>query len=140
MIAPIQFSTLRIIISCTVRYFCLALASLVLTCSAVAQETDWQTIERFSGSSSTQTRPFTIESSEWRARWRYEKKTGQVYASLFQVNLKQPGEDWDGDALASVANQDGHSSTSYHYEPGRFYLDVNTTNVRWHVKIQVPKQ
>lgn len=126
------------------RYLSLLCIAFFFVSSTQAQDTEWETIERFSGNSTgmstEQTRPFTVEADEWRAKWNFRKKQSQIYASLFQVNLKRPGEEWEGDALASMANEDRKSNTTYRYESGRYYLEIQAMNGRWELKIQVPTE
>ena len=127
---------------CKIFLLTVGIASLFLTSSVVAQDaTEWKTIQEFSGSTPTTTRPFTVSSDEWRAKWSCRRKNSQIYGVLFQAQLKQPGQDWRGETLvnALLQGQSRSSNTTYQYQSGRYYLDVVASNVRWSLEIQVPK-
>ena len=90
--------------------------------------------------SSFQTAPFEVEQNRWRAKWEMTKVRSQLYASMFQVELHQPGRDWEGETLASMANQDRASKTTHRYNSGTFFLKIQEMNADWTLKIQVPSE
>ncbi|MCS4048032.1 hypothetical protein GGQ04_003189 [Salinibacter ruber] len=106
------------------------------------QSTDWETIASFNGSGQKNTRPFTVEASEWRVKYEAESTSGLGGTGhIFQVYMKEPGSDDPvGEIIANVANEERVAETSYLYQPGRYYFQVNSANGRWEIKVQVPAE
>ncbi len=106
------------------------------------ESADWQTLARFDGSGQKNIRPFTVEVSEWRVKYEAESTSGLGGTGhIFQVYMKEPGSDDPvGEIIANVANEERVAETSYLYQPGRYYFQVNSANGRWEIKVQVPAE
>lgn len=107
---------------------------------ALGQSIDWQTVATFEGAGQKNTRPFTVEASEWRVKYEAESTSGfGGTGHIFQVYMKEPGSDNSvGKPIANAANKEEVAETSYQYQTGRYYFQVNGANGRWKIKVQVP--
>ncbi|MCS3655136.1 hypothetical protein [Salinibacter ruber] len=111
-----------------------------LPAPAVGQSTGWQTVATFDGSGQKNTRPFTVEVSEWRVKYESESTSGfGGTGHIFQVYMKEPGSDDPvGEIIANASNEKRVVETSYLYQSGRYYFQVNSANGQWEMKVQVP--
>jgi len=95
---------------------------------------EWETVDTLSGNSAKKTAPFTINADQWRVKW---STSGSSMGSVFQVSAYRPGDNFPTSMIANVANDSG-SDTSYVYESGEFYLEINAANTSWEVTIEKP--
>ena len=92
-----------------------------------AQEKNWVEVADFS-----QNRPFfgntdsfTIEHSEWRIRWEYEKTLGNLTAFMFEVRVEETNQligNWNNSGKIDIT-QGIFNITEY---DGEFYLWIGT--------------
>ena len=95
---------------------------------------EWEVVKTISGNSAKKTAPFTIDADQWRVDW---STSGGSMGSVFQVSAYEPGSDFPTSMIANVANDSG-SDTSYVYESGEFYLEINSANTSWEITIEQP--
>lgn len=108
--------------------------------AAQNQEREWITVESFDGQGQKNTRPFTIESSEWRIRWESVGTMQDGMGHIFQLYVQKPSDDLFTEIAANVTNVKRASDTSYLYDSGRFYLQANAANGKWSIEVQVPAE
>lgn len=104
---------------------------LLLLISTLAFGAEWKDIASWSGSGQKTTESFTVTKDEWRLQW---KTTDEAFkgAGIFQVYVYD-----SAGTLVSSANQQGLGvDTSYVHKRGKFYLTINSANIKWTVAVQ----
>jgi len=93
----------------------------------------WQPVNSWEGTGIKNTEPFTITGDQWRINWSNKDTTG-FGGSMLQIAVYKPGSDFP---IAMAANAQGTASdTSYVYESGTFYLNVNSANGNWEISVE----
>ena len=92
-----------------------------------AQEKNWVEVADFSQNRSFfgNTNSFTIEHSEWRIRWEYEKTLGDLTALMFEVRVAETNQligIWNNSGKIDIT-QGIFNITGY---DGEFYLWIGT--------------
>lgn len=100
----------------------------------------WTTVERFSGSGTKNTQPFTVNSNEWRVVYESNASNSGLGGAghIFQLFLLKPGQEmFEGEIIANETNKQSISGDSYVYKSGRFYFNSNSANGDWEIEVQV---
>jgi hypothetical protein len=100
----------------------------------------WKTVERFSGSGTKNTQPFTVNSNEWRVVYESNASNSGMggVGHIFQIFLLEPGQEmFEGEIIANETNKQSISGDSYVYKSGRFYFNSNSANGDWVIEVQV---
>ena len=98
------------------------------TSPAVSQAPkSWHTVTTFTGNGIKQTAPFSIQGGEWRMNW---QTTGQ-----FNFILNADSTDGSSESCSGANIIGNGSDTSYCYQSGQFYLEVNTGN-QWTITVE----
>jgi len=100
--------------------------------SPEAKKEEWGEIKSWEGTGAKKTETFDITSDQWRITW--GNNGGQFGGGILQVYVYRPGDDLPV-ALAANTTEIG-KDTSYVYEKGTFYLDINAANTNWTVKVE----
>lgn len=112
----------------------MAVALVFTPTSADAQE--WITVHEWSSSGTMTTPDFRVSVRDWRIVWSTQNEV-LPGAGIFQIYVHDDSDN----LIALAANKQGTGSgTSYVKPTGRFYLDINSGNVDWTVKVQVPQK
>ena len=93
----------------------------------------WVIVKSWRGNGIKKTEPFMISSGKWRIIWSYSSPTR---ASFLQIFCNRPGGDMYEDLVANVANDASGGETSYFYNHGEFYLDINAVDCNWKVTVE----
>lgn len=97
------------------------------------QEATWQEVKSWQGTGIKNTEPFVITGKKWRIVWSNEDTTGFGGSGL-QIYVYKPGLDLP---VSIAANAVGNASdTSYIYESGEFYLNINGANGNWTISVE----
>lgn len=106
--------------------------------SSANENATWNDVETFSGTGKKNTPPFEIEAEKWRVSYRSESTSGigEGAGHIFTLQLMRPGEEFPVETLANAANQKVMENTSYVYESGQFYLEVNSSNGEWTIEVE----
>ena len=97
-----------------------------------AREKKWIMIKTWRGEGIKSTEKFEIVADEWRINW---KSYGEAFkdAGIMQIFVN----DDNGNMMALAANVQGPSEDmSYIHNAGRFYLDINSANIKWIVTVE----
>ncbi len=87
----------------------------------------WHTVTTLSGQTQKNSPPFTIKGSQWRISW---QETGDGY---FGATAESPD---NSGSYCAIANLVGNGSDStYCYDPGTYYVSVNTAN-SWTITVE----
>ena len=96
-------------------------------------EKSWQAVNSWEGTGIKNTEPFTITGNQWRINWSNKDTTG-FGGSILQISVYKPGANFP---IEMAANAQGTASdTSYVYESGEFYLNVNSANGNWAISVE----
>jgi hypothetical protein len=96
-----------------------------------AVEKQWTEIVSWDGQGIKKTETFTTTQKEWRVSW---KTTNENVAGILQIMVY----DEDGNMQDIVANAQGENEDSsvFRGDPGNYYLDINSANVDWEIKVE----
>ena len=92
-------------------------------------EPRWTTIKRWSGKGNRQTESFGVTNHEWQLEWaaKNEDVFGVLIVTLYREN---------GNIMSMPINQMGEGAGStYVRGAGKYYLDINSANVDWEIKV-----
>lgn len=92
----------------------------------------WQVVKSWSGTSAKKTEPFTIIGKQWRINWSNKDTTG-IGSTLLQVMVYRPGGSLPLEIPVNTT-QEG-SDTSYVYQGGEFYLQINSLG-NWKITVE----
>jgi len=88
----------------------------------VVAEPTWQTVATFTGDAIRNTEKFTITSDEWRITW--DTTPLEQYGDMnFQIYIYGQDQEMVGVAANVIGKA---NDVSYMYQPGEFYLTINT--------------
>jgi len=95
-------------------------------------------IKEWEGSGYKTTGPFKVESKPWVIAWAHNPEVIEgVSMGIFQIYVCDAQ---DGNLVSIAANSmEKGSDTSYIYETGTFYLEINAANTSWAVKVFAAK-
>ena len=93
----------------------------------------WTIVKTWKGSGIKKTEPFTISNRRWRIIWSY---TSASDACFMQIWTQRPTSDAPEDLVANVANEASGGETSYFYNQGEFYIDVNAADCNWKIIVE----
>lgn len=106
---------------------------------AQKQSASWTTIETFEGKDRAQTKPFTVQASKWRIKWKSTSKIPGGMGHVVQIYVLHPKSDKPRRVAANATNQKTLSGTSKTFSGGRYALKIHGLNGDWTVKVQRPK-
>lgn len=92
----------------------------------------WQEVKSWSGSGIKNTEPFEITGNQWRVKW--QNKGGEFGGGILQIFVYKVGSESPEELLANTTEIT--SDTSYIYEGGTFYLNVNSANTNWSITVE----
>jgi ribosomal protein L40E len=93
----------------------------------------WQKVKSWQGTGIKKTEPFTITGKQWRIIWSI-KDTSGINASILQIFVYKVGVQAPMEIVANV--QGTANDTSYIYESGEFYLNINSANGNWAITVE----
>ncbi len=98
-----------------------------VTQAPVAPPATWHTVTTLSGQTQKNSPPFTIKGSQWRISW---QETGDGF---FGATAESPDESGSYCAIANLVGSG--SDSTYCYDPGTYYVSVNTAN-SWTITVE----
>ena len=97
-----------------------------------AAPSTWHVVKSWSGTGAKKTEPFTISGKQWRINWS-NKDTSGIGSALLQVMVYRPGGSLPLEIPVNTT-QEG-SDTSYVYQSGEFYLQINPMG-SWKITVE----
>jgi len=117
----------------TVLLFAVALE--VVHFSTTNYNAGWHVTQTFLGSTRDDTAPITITNGQWELNWTCQLQNSGL-ASAFTVTVRNLTTNNPIDVPIDTDCQTEPHGSTYDYQTGTFYLEINSVNANWTLQIQ----